>query len=102
MAYTTFKLPSGATLSVESKRTAVQAQAGVVEASGVSDKLGGAWSDGMALVAEIAGEAVQQLRKATESAKEVSVEFGVSISGKTGIILVEGTTEANLKVVIKW
>jgi hypothetical protein len=32
----------------------------------------------------------------------VSVEFGVSISGKTGIILVEGTAAANLKVTLKW
>ena len=45
---------------------------------------------------------VEQLRKATASAKEVSVEFGVNISGKTGIVLVEGTVAANLKVVLKW
>jgi hypothetical protein len=47
-------------------------------------------------------QAVDQLRKATASAKEVSVEFGVNISGKTGIVLVEGTVAANLKVVLKW
>lgn len=44
----------------------------------------------------------EQLRKATASAKEVSVEFGVNISGKTGTVLVEGTVAANLKVVLKW
>jgi hypothetical protein len=101
MAYTTFILASGAEVSVESRRASVRS-AGVVEASGASDKIAGAWSDGMELVAEFAEQAVKQLKKATASAKEVSVEFGISISGKTGIILVEGTTEANLKVVVKW
>src|SRR5215469_6495384 len=102
MAYTTFTLPSGAVVSVESSRTAVPTRAGVTEATGARDEIEGAWSDGMKMVAELAEQAVQQLRKATASAKEVSVEFGVTISGKTGIILVEGTAAANLKVVLKW
>jgi hypothetical protein len=32
----------------------------------------------------------------------VSVEFGVNITGKTGIVLVEGTAAANLKVTVSW
>jgi hypothetical protein len=100
--YTTFTLPSGAVVSVESSRAVVSTRGGVTEATGVTDKVAGAWSDGMNMVAEMAEQAVEQLRKATATAKEVSVEFGVNISGKTGIVLVEGTVAANLKVVLKW
>jgi hypothetical protein len=103
MPYTTFTLPSGALVSVQTSREVPRpAGLGPVEASGADEKMAAAWSDGMKMVAELAGQAVEQLRAVTASAKEVSVEFGVSISGKTGIILVEGTAAANLKVVLKW
>src|SRR5262245_14814511 len=102
MPYTTFTLPSGAVVSVESSRASVPSRGGVTEATGAADKVSVAWSDGMNMVAELAEQAVEQLRRATASAKEVSVEFGVNISGKTGIVLVEGTVAANLKVVLKW
>ncbi len=75
---------------------------GVTEATAAAERVATAWSDGVNMVAEMAEQAVEQLRKATASAKEVSVEFGVNISGKTGIVLVEGTVTANLKVVLKW
>lgn len=102
MAYTTFTLPSGAVVSVESTRAPTPSRGGVTEASGAADKAATAWAEGIRMVAEVAEQAVEQLRKATASAKEVSVEFGVNISGKTGIVLVEGTAAANLKVVLKW
>jgi hypothetical protein len=100
--YTTFTLPSGAVVSVESSRAPAPTRGGVSEASGATDKAAVAWSEGINMVAELAEQAVAQLRQATTSAKEVSVEFGVNISGKTGIVLVEGTAAANLKVVLKW
>ena len=100
--YTTFNLPSGAVVSVESSRAPATTRGGVREATGVTEKVAVTWADGMNMVAELAGQAVEQLKKATASAKEVSVEFGVNISGKTGIVLVEGTVAANLKVVLKW
>jgi hypothetical protein len=99
--YTTFTLPSGAVVAVESSRAPVPTRGGVTEATATA-RVAVAWSDGMNMVAEMAEQAVEQLRKATASAKEVSVEFGVNISGKTGIVLVEGTVAANLKVVLKW
>jgi hypothetical protein len=103
MPYTTFTLPSGAMVSVESTREPPPAvRGGPAEASAIDDKVSRAWSDGMRMVAELAEQALDQLRKATASAKEVSVEFGVNISGRSGIILVEGTVGANLKVNIKW
>lgn len=102
MDYTTFILPSGAVVSVESSRAPIPVRGGPTEATAAADKVAIAWSDGIDMVAELAEQAVEQLRKATTSAKEVSVEFGVNISGKTGIVLVEGTVAANLKVVLKW
>ena len=87
MDYTTFILPSGAVVSVESSRPPIPTRGGVTEATGATDKIATAWSDGINMVAEMAEQAVEQLRKATTSAKEVSVEFGVNISGKTGIVL---------------
>lgn len=101
MAYTTFTLPSGAVVSVETSRAPEPAR-GVTEATGAQDAMASAWSDGMRMVAEMAGQAVEQLRAATASAKEVSVEFGVTITGKTKLVVVEGSAAANLKVVLKW
>jgi hypothetical protein len=45
---------------------------------------------------------MEQLKEATRQAEQVTVEFGVNISGKTGIVLVEGTVAANLKVTVSW
>jgi Trypsin-co-occurring domain 1 len=102
MEHTTFTLPSGAELIVESSRSYAPSLGGVTEATGVGEKVAVTWSEGVGMVAEMAEQAVQQLQRATASAKEVSVEFGVNISGKTGIVLVEGSVAANLKVVLKW
>jgi Trypsin-co-occurring domain 1 len=101
MPQTPFTLPSGAVVVVESTRTPPVLR-GVAEASAIDEKTTAAWSDGLRLIAELAEQTVNQLKKATAAAKEVSVEFGVNISGKTGIILVEGTVAANLKVTLKW
>ena len=102
MEYTRFALPSGAVVTVESSRAAGPTRGGISEASGAADKVATAWSDGIRIVAEMAEQAMAQLRPATAAAKEVAVEFGVNISGKTGIVLVEGTVAANLKVTVKW
>lgn len=100
MTITTFKLPSGAEIEVQS--TAVPPRTGVDQASALDKATAGAWNEAMARVAELADQAVAKLAAATKGCKEASVEFGVSIGGKTGIILVEGTVNANLKVTLKW
>jgi hypothetical protein len=102
MEYTDLTLPSGAHLRIESSRLPPPPAPGIVEATGASARAMATWDDGVRMVAEMAEQAMAQLRKATANAKEVSVEFGVNISGKTGIILVEGTVAANLKVTLKW
>ena len=43
-----------------------------------------------------------QLREATRQAEQVTVEFGVNISGKATVVVVEGTAAANLKVTLTW
>jgi hypothetical protein len=98
--YTTFTLKSGAIVQVESTRAApIPPGAGPKDASSTADK---AWRDGAALVAQVGGEVVQAMQKAFASVDEVNVEFGANISGKSGVILVEGTAAANLKVSVKW
>ena len=77
-------------------------QGGIAEASGAADKAREAWTDGLELVREVAEGVMAQLKEATRQAERVSVEFGVNITGKTGIILVEGTAAANLKVTVSW
>jgi hypothetical protein len=100
MAVITYKLPSGAEIEVQS--TAVPPRTGVDQASALDKATAGAWNEAMARVAELADQAIAKLEAVTKSCKEVAVEFGVGIGGKTGVILVEGTVNANLKVTLKW
>jgi hypothetical protein len=103
--YTWFRLPSGAVVRVQSSLhppPLLADEAGVEQASGLQDKARDTWEEGVDLVRELAQGIVAKLREATAAAEEVAVEFGVNISGKTGVILVEGSVAANLKVTIKW
>ena len=99
--YTTFTLASGAVVQVQSTQDAPAAPArrGPADAATPSDR---AWKDGAALVAEVGAEVVEAMRHAFTGVDEVSVEFGANISGKSGVILVEGSVSANLKVSVKW
>lgn len=99
--YTEFRLPSGAKIYVQSSLPPPE-EGGIAEASGLADKAREAWQDGMALVREVAEGVVTQLKEATRQAEEVTVEFGVNINAKSGIVLVEGEAGANLKVTITW
>jgi len=100
--YTRFTLASGATVYVESSRRGPPSAQGPAEASTPGERIGGTWAQGAALVSEVGGEVVEAMRKAFTGVDEVTVEFGANISGKTGVILVEGSVAANLKVVVKW
>jgi hypothetical protein len=100
--YTSFTLPSGAVVQVQSSADApavAPAQRGPMEAATPGER---AWKDGAALVAELGAEAVEAMRRAFAGVDEVTVEFGANISGKSGVILVEGSVAANLKVTVKW
>jgi hypothetical protein len=104
--FTDFKLPSGATVHVQSSLKPATHdggwRSGVGEASGVAGSAREAWGDGMALVREVAAGVVAGLYEATKGAERVTVEFGVAISGKAGVVVVESNTAANLKVTITW
>ena len=100
--YTRFQLPSGATVLVQSSLPPPGPAEGVAPASGIGDKARVAWDDGIDMVRELASGIVAKLKQAAAGADQVEVEFGVNISGKTGIILVEGEAAANLKVTIAW
>jgi hypothetical protein len=100
MTVVTYKLPSGAEVEVESRNP--PPRVGADQASALDRTTAAAWDEAMARVGELAGQAVVRLAEATKGCKEATVEFGVSIGGKTGVILVEGTVNANLKVTLKW
>ncbi len=99
--YTTFVLPSGALVYVESSKEP-PALSGTVEASAAEAQMREAWTAGAKLVAEVGAGLIDALRSTFEGVEEVTVEFGANISGKMGVILVEGTAAANLKIVVKW
>ena len=100
--YTPFTLPSGATVYVQSSLASPGGGTGTTQASAVEDRMREAWTTGSALVGEIGGTVIDSLRHAFRGVEEATVEFGVNISGKGGIIIVEGSAAANLKVVVKW
>lgn len=98
--YTDFKLPSGGIVQVQSS-LAPPGRGGIAEASG-ADKARETWEEGLALVREVASGVMSQLRDATAAAESVTVEFGVNISSKVGVVLVEGEAQANLRVTMTW
>jgi Trypsin-co-occurring domain 1 len=98
-------LSSGVEIEVQTPYSQVPSSSapGVDEAASPLDKLTAQdWGGAMERVAELANESLARLRDKIQPCKEVAVEFGVSIGGKSGIILVEGTVNANLKVTLKW
>lgn len=101
MPIAVYKLSSGAEIEVQSA-IAPAPRSGVDQASALDKATAGAWDEAMTKIAELADQAVAKLGAVTKGCKEASVEFGVSIGGKTGIVLVEGTVNANLKVTLKW
>jgi hypothetical protein len=102
MTYTTFVLPSGAHVYVQSSSEPPLQAHGTVQASAAEDRMREAWSNGAKLAAEVGAGLIDALRTAFVGVDEVTAEFGANISGKMGVILVEGTAAANLKIVVKW
>jgi hypothetical protein len=100
--YTDFKLPRGGVVYVQSSFQEPDQEGGIVEASGADEKARKTWNDGLNLVSKVAEGVMTQLWKATQQAERVTVEFGLNFAGKTGVILVEGTAAANLKVTVSW
>jgi hypothetical protein len=92
-------LPSGKTLEVRTRA----AGGGVGPASG--GKAGQAIDlagDVMPAIEELAGTLVERLANLARGPESVAVELGVTLGGKTGIILAEGSAEANIKLTLTW
>jgi hypothetical protein len=102
MGYTTFVLPSGALVYVQSSQETPRQASGTVQASAAEERMHEAWGQGAKLVAEVGAGMIAELRTAFAGADEVTAEFGANISGKMSVVLVEGTAAANLKIVVKW
>jgi hypothetical protein len=67
---------------------------------GITDVASRAFTQAMEKVRGIANSVVAQLRDAAPN--EIEVTFGVKIGGKTGLIIAEGSSEANLQVKLKF
>lgn len=93
-------LPSGAQIEVETSHA--PKPTGDREASALDRLTAQDWGKVMDRVVELSNSAAARLKGAVPDCKEVAVEFGVSLGGKTGVVLVEGTVNANLKVTLKW
>lgn len=78
------------------------AEEGIEQASGLRARARETWEGGIELVAEMTQTVVSKLQAATAGVEEVSVDFGVNMGGKSGVVLVEGTVAANMKVTVKW
>ena len=101
MASTIITLSSGEELEIQSSEP-LMSPPGITEASPIDRIPIESLKVAMNRVADLANEAVSELRDKIGSCKEASVEFGISLGGKTGLVLVEGTANANFKLTIKW
>jgi hypothetical protein len=99
MAQVTVTLPSGTEIEVQSSHVTTprgEREAGALDRLAAQD-----WGKLMDRVVEMSNAAIGKLKGAIPECKELAVEFGVSVGGKTGVVLVEGTVTANLKVTVK-
>lgn len=57
---------------------------------------------GLERVRDLAGEVLGRMRDAVDPPDVVTVEFGVTLSAKMGVVLAESSGEAHLKVSAEW
>src|SRR5262245_32758924 len=55
-------------------------------------------AQGLSRVRVVAGEVLQHVRQYPESPTTVSVEFGLVLTAKTGLVVAESSGEAHIKV----
>jgi hypothetical protein len=53
-------------------------------------------------VRTLTGMLFDSLASLPKMPESVEIELGIKLGGKVGVIVTEGTTEANLKLIIKW
>lgn len=60
------------------------------------------WQAQLELVERVTSGIVDKLSAAARNADQIDLEFGINLSSKIGVILVEGEGSANLRVKISW
>lgn len=99
--YTEFVMPSGSIVLTEINKES-KLLSGVVEANASDKLISSTWSAAMDTVCEVLEESIEKLRGATKNTSEATVEFGISVSGRVGAVIVEGTTAATFKITLKF
>lgn len=96
----TYTLPSGATIEVEnlagSRRGAVDASPG----RGKDEPL--PIQQVLAPLGELVDVVFGHLKLAVRKPDKVTLELGAAFKGKTGLVIVSGEAQANLKVTLSW
>jgi len=73
-----------------------------VNRAGTVEKVGESFED----LAQRIGKLIEPLKKSLQEslsdASEVSIEFGVKVSGKAGLVIAASELEGNFKIAIKW
>jgi hypothetical protein len=70
--------------------------------SGVVGKLPEAFSAGLDRAQALAAEVLGRMRASVDPPDAVTVEFGLSLSAKTGVVVAESSAAAHFKVVVEW
>ncbi len=99
-AYLEVPLPDGEVLLVDVSTQ----QAGLRPAAGrdVRERLSGALSDSLGKVREFAGEVYSSVRSLPELPDRIAVEFGLTLTAKTGIVVAESAAAGHLTVTLEW
>jgi Trypsin-co-occurring domain 1 len=71
-------------------------------ATDVVGKLPEAFGAGLDRAQALAGEVLGRMRGLTEPPDVVSVEFGLSLSAKTGVVIAESSATAHIKIAVEW
>lgn len=96
----TYTLPSGATIGVENLAGRER---------GARDVAAGRPSDAplpiqqvLAPLGELVEVVFEQIKSSARTPDKVTLELGAAFTGKTGLVIVSGEVQANLKVTLSW
>jgi hypothetical protein len=98
--YITLSLPSGATVSIGNHAEQEIGTRHVGQRR--SDEICGQFDDYIAPIGEVAEVLLKKFIGTVTSPNEVNLEFGVGFKGKSGIILISGEINADIKVKLIW
>jgi hypothetical protein len=100
-----YSLADGGSIWVEIETEYDQASDGLLPASDGSNTVRKAeetFGEALSTIREVAAEVIGQVRSLASPPDEVSVQFGVKLTGQTNIIIASGSAEASLILTLKW